>query len=71
MCGVQFKDRKISTDLMLVLCLSETIYHLTIASSVCWYRHVLSRGNGHVLRRALDLEVESHTKKGRLKRTWK
>ena len=29
------------------------------------------REDGHVLRRALDFEVEGQRKKGRLKRTWK
>ena len=28
------------------------------------------REDGHVLRRALDFEVEAQRKKGRLKRTW-
>ena len=34
-----------------------------MANSVCWY--------GHVLRRALDFEVEGQSKKWRPKRTWK
>ena len=42
-----------------------------MASSVCWYGHVLMRENGHVLKRALDFEVDSQRKKWRLKRTWK
>ena len=58
MCGVQLKDRKRSTDLMLMFCLSETIDQLVMASSVCWYSHVLRREDGHILRRALDFEVE-------------
>ena len=33
--------------------------------------HVLRRENGHVLKRALDFEVESQSKKWRPKRTWK
>ena len=33
--------------------------------------HVLGREDGHVLRRALDFEVEGQQKKWRLKRTWK
>ena len=37
----------------------------------CWYGHVLRREDGHVLRRALDLEVEDQRKKGRLNKTWK
>ena len=32
---------------------------------------MLRREDGHVLRRALDFEVECHRKKGKPKRTWK
>ena len=42
-----------------------------MANSVCWHGHVLRREYGHVLRRALDFEVEGQRKKGRSKRTWK
>ena len=58
MCGVQFKDRKRSTDLMFILGLNETIDQLAMANSVRWYGHVLGREDGHVLRRALDFVVE-------------
>ena len=56
MCGVQLEDRKTSN-------LNETIDHLAMANSVHRY--------GHILRRALDFEVEGQRKKGRLKNTWK
>ena len=69
MCGVQLKDRKRSKDLMLGL--NETIDQLAMANSVRWYDHVLRREDGHILRRALDFEVEGQRMKGRLKRTWK
>ena len=52
-----------STDLMFMLGLNETIDKLAMATSVHCY--------GHVLRKALDFEVEGHRKKGRLKCTWK
>ena len=42
-----------------------------MASSLWWYGHVLRREDSHVLRRALDFDVESQRKKGRLKWTWK
>ena len=42
-----------------------------MANSVRWYGHVLRREDGHILRRALDFEVEGQRKKGRPKRTWK
>ena len=32
---------------------------------------MLGRGDSHVLRRAIDCEVEGQRKKGRPKRTWK
>ena len=68
MCGLQAKDRKRSTDLMLMLGLNETIDQLAMENSVHWYVHVLTREDGNVLIRALDLEVESQLKKGGWKR---
>ena len=41
---------------------------LAMAKSVCWYGLVLRREDGHVLRRALDFDVEGQRKKG--KRSW-
>ena len=40
---------------------------LAMTSSVCWYGNVLRREDGHILRRALDIEVDGQRKK----RTWK
>ena len=57
MFGVQLKDRKRSIDFMFMLGLNETIDQLAIVSCVVWYGHVLRREDGHVLRRALDIEV--------------
>ena len=37
MCGVQLKDRKGSTDLMLMLGLNKTIDQLAMVNSVHWY----------------------------------
>ena len=71
MCGVQLIDIKKSMCLMFVLGLSETMDQLAMANSVRWYGHVLRRDDGHVLRMALDFEVEGQRKKGRLKSTWK
>ena len=67
MCGVQIKYRKRSSDLMFMLGLNETINQLVIANSVRWHGHVLWREDGHVLRWALDFEVEGQRKKGRSK----
>ena len=70
MCGVQLKYRRGSKDVMFMLGLSETMNQLAMASSVCWYGHVLRRADAYVLRRTLDLKVEGQGKKWRLKRTW-
>ena len=71
MFGVQLKDKKRSTDLMFMLGLKVTIDQLVIASSVRWHGCVLRREDGHVMRRALDFEVEGQEEKGRSKRTCK
>ena len=63
MCIVQLNDRKRYTNLMFMLGLKETIDQLDMASSVCWYVHVL--------RRALDFVAEGQRYQGRPKRTWK
>ena len=54
-----------------MLGLKQTMNQLAMANSVGWYGHVLRREDGHILRRALDFEVEGQRKKGRPKRTWK
>ena len=53
----------------MLLGLNETIDHLAKANSVCWYGHVLQREDGHVLRRALDFELEGQRKKEAKKNT--
>ena len=67
-CGVQLNDRKIAMDL--ILGLNETFNLLAIVNSVHWYGYMLRREDGHVLRRALNFEVEGQGMKLRLKRTW-
>ena len=42
-----------------------------MANSVRWYDHVLKRKERHLIKTALDFEVEGQKKKGRQKRTWK
>ena len=49
MYGVHLNDRKLHTDLMLMLGLSELIDKFAKAGSVRWYGHVLRREDGHVL----------------------
>ena len=63
MCGVQLNDRKRSKDLMLTLHLNKTIDQLAMENNVYWH--------DHLLRMALDFEVDGQRKKGRPKRTLK
>ena len=46
MCGVQLKDRKRFTDLMLGM--NKTIDQLAMANSVSWYGDVLRREGGRL-----------------------
>ena len=61
MCGVQLKDKQGAKDLMLV-------DQVSMANSVRWTGHVLTREEGHELRRALAFDVEDQWKKGRLRK---
>ena len=69
MCGVQLKDRKRATDLILLLSLNETVDQFDMVNSVHWYGDVLRREDGHVIRMVLDFEGQK--KKGRPKWSWK
>ena len=48
--------------------LNETIDQLAMGNNVHWHNHVLKRLDCHILRMALDLEVERQGKKRRLKK---
>ena len=52
---------------MFMLGLKETMKQLAMANSDRWYGHVLRRDYCHILRRALDFEVNRQRKKGRPK----
>ena len=54
-----------------MLGLKETLDQLSMANYVRWYGHVLMREDFHVLRKALDYEVEGQRKKGTPKRKCK
>ena len=71
LCVEQLNGRKISTGLMFMMGLSETIDQLAMTNSLRWYGHVLRREDGHVLRRAFAFEDEGQGKNRRLLRTWK
>ena len=65
MCGAKLMEKKRMEDLMEMLGLKET------ANRVRWYRHVLRRDDGHVLRKLLEFEVRGKRKPGQPKKTWK
>ena len=60
MCGVHLNGWTGVKGLMPMFGLSETIFQVVMANNVC---HVLRREDGHVLRGALELEVEDKRKK--------
>ena len=64
MCGANLMERKRTEDLMEMLGLKETVVQMAKASGVSWYRHVLRRDDGHVLRKALGFEVRGKRKQG-------
>ena len=71
MCGAKLMEKKRTEDLMEMLGLKETVVLMAKANGVKWYGHVLRRDDGHVLRKALELEVRGNRKRGRPKKTWK
>ena len=54
-----------------MLALNDTMEQLAMANRVRWYGYVLRREDGHVSKRALDVEVEGQWEKERPKTTWK
>ena len=71
MCGAKLMKKKRTEDLMEMLGLKETVVQMAKANGVRWYRHVLRRVDGHVLRKALEFEVKGKRKRGQPKKTWK
>ena len=47
--------------------LEKTIDQMAVACREHWFGHVLVNGDGHVLSRAVDFEVERRRKKGEAK----
>ena len=62
MCDAKLMEKKRTEDLM---------FQMAKANGVRWYRHVLRRDGGHILRKALEFEVRGKRKPGRPKKTWK
>ena len=55
---------------MEMLGLKETVVQVAKANGVRWYRHVLRRDDGHVLRKAFEFEMKGKRKQGGPKKTW-
>ena len=71
MCGAKLMEKKRTKDLMEMLGLKETVVQMANANGVRWYRHVLRRDDGHVLRKELEFEVKGKRKRGRPNNSWK
>ena len=56
---------------MEMLRLKEIVVQMAKVNGVRWYRNVLRRDDGHVLRKALEIEVKGKRKQGRPMKTWK
>ena len=69
MCDAKLMEKKSTEDLLEMLGLKQTVVQMAKASGVRWYRHVLRKDDGHVLRKALEFEVKGKRKGGRPKKT--
>ena len=58
MGGVQFNESRGVRNMMQMMNVNEAIDQLAMADKVHWYRHVLKREDGHVLRRTFEFNVE-------------
>ena len=58
MSGAKLMEKKSIEDLMEMLGLKEIVVQMPKANGVRWYGHMLRRGDGHVLRKALEFEVK-------------
>ena len=71
MCGAKLMEKKRTGDLMEMLGLKKAVVQMAKANGVRWYGHMLRRDDGHILRKALEFEVNGKRKRGRLRKTWK
>ena len=61
-------DKRKIVELMEMLGVEETVDQMAKANRVRWYGHVVRRDEGHVLKRALDFEVDGKRKQGQPKK---
>ena len=57
MCGIKWRERKSSKDLMLMMGLEEDIVTVVRRSRLRWYGHVLRRDEEVGIRKVLNFEV--------------
>ena len=63
-CGAKLMEKKKTEGLMEMLGLREAAVQMAKANGVRWYRHVLRRDDGNVLRKALEFEVRGKRMQG-------
>ena len=64
MCDANLMEKKRTEDVMEMLGLKETVVQMAKANGVEWCGHVLSRDDGHVLRKALEFLVKGKRRQG-------
>ena len=69
-CGVKLRDRRSTEDLREMLGLEEPLELRARANGVRWYGHVLRKDDEHVLRKAMEFELDAKRKRGRPKKMW-
>jgi hypothetical protein len=71
MCGVKLKDRKRTSELMLMLELSEDIVTVVGWLRLRWYGHVMKKDLTDGVRRMLDVEIADVVWKGQPHLEWR
>ena len=70
MASVRWEDR-VSNDEVRRRCGVENIIDILRRSRLRWYGHVKRREDDHILRRALDMDVEGVRPRGRPRKVWR
>ena len=71
MCRVKPIGRKNTNELMQMLGITVPIERMIRAETVSWYRHVLRKEEGNILKEVLNFEITGRRKRRRPKATWK
>ena len=69
-----YSSVEVTTGYIRNVCLAATrhdVVQMAKTNGVRWYRHVLRRDDGHVLRKAMEFEEKGKRKRGRPKEVWK